>query len=154
MLSYLQKLFAYNHWATAEAISSLRAAVSPPDRALKIAAHVLGAEWLWLARLRNEPPPVPVWPEWALDDMQNAMDGLRGEWNCYFAGLAENGLSRDVAYVNTKGETWSNTVQDILTHVTIHSAYHRGQVATKLREAGHEQAYTDFIHCVRQGLLH
>jgi len=44
-------------------------------------------------------------------------------------------------------------VEDILTHVTIHSAYHRGQIASDLRAAGQAPAYTDFIHAVRLGLI-
>jgi uncharacterized damage-inducible protein DinB len=44
-------------------------------------------------------------------------------------------------------------VEEILTHLVIHSAYHRGQIASDLRAAGQEPAYTDYIHAVRQGLL-
>jgi len=38
-------------------------------------------------------------------------------------------------------------------HVTIHSAYHRGQIASDVRSAGQEPAYTDYIHAVRQRFL-
>jgi uncharacterized damage-inducible protein DinB len=62
-------------------------------------------------------------------------------------------ISRRVAYTNSKGEEWTSGVEDILTHVTIHSAYHRGQIASDLRAAGHTPAYTDFIHAVRQGFV-
>jgi uncharacterized damage-inducible protein DinB len=60
---------------------------------------------------------------------------------------------RPVGYRNSKGEPWTSTVGDILTHVVTHSAYHRGQVASELRAAGFIPAYTDFIHAVRQGFL-
>ena len=43
--------------------------------------------------------------------------------------------------------------KDVLTHVILHSAYHRGQVALAMRAAGMEPAYTDFIHAVRQGFV-
>jgi uncharacterized damage-inducible protein DinB len=58
-----------------------------------------------------------------------------------------------VSYTNSKGELWTSTVEDILTHLVIHSAYHRGQIASDLRSAGREPAYTDYIHAVRQGLI-
>jgi uncharacterized damage-inducible protein DinB len=58
-----------------------------------------------------------------------------------------------VTYTNSKGEVWTSGVEDILTHVTIHSAYHRGQIASDLRAEGHTPAYTDFIHAVRQGFV-
>ncbi|HYF39845.1 MAG TPA: DinB family protein, partial [Gemmatimonadales bacterium] len=59
-------------------------------------------------------------------------------------------LSEPISYINSKGERWSSTVEDILTHIVIHSAYHRGQIASDLRAEGHEPAYTDYIHAVRQ----
>jgi uncharacterized damage-inducible protein DinB len=58
-----------------------------------------------------------------------------------------------ISYKNTKGEPWTDTVQDILTHVLMHSAYHRGQIASQMRASGQTPAYTDFIHAVRQGLI-
>ncbi len=39
----------------------------------------------------------------------------------------------------------------MLTHTVIHSAYHRGQIETLLRQAG-SAPYTDYIHYVRRGL--
>jgi uncharacterized damage-inducible protein DinB len=62
-------------------------------------------------------------------------------------------LSESVAYQNSQGETWTSTVQDILTHVVLHSAYHRGQIASQMRATGEQPAYTDFIHAARQGLI-
>ena len=74
-----------------------------------------------------------------------------------FAGVADDNhrglFNRMVEYRNSKGEAWSNRVEDILTHVLMHSAYHRGQIALEMRAAGTEPAYTDFIHAVRQGFL-
>jgi uncharacterized damage-inducible protein DinB len=58
-----------------------------------------------------------------------------------------------VGYTNSKGEPWTNTVEEILTHVVIHSTYHRGQIASDLRNAGLEPAYTDYIHALRQKLI-
>jgi uncharacterized damage-inducible protein DinB len=40
-------------------------------------------------------------------------------------------------------------VDDIATHVVFHSHYHRGQIASLVRAAGHTPAYTDFIHAIR-----
>ena len=58
-----------------------------------------------------------------------------------------------VEYTNSKGEPWVNAVADVLHHVVMHSAYHRGQIAGDLRAAGHEPAYTDYIEAVRRGHL-
>src|SRR5712675_664939 len=74
-------------------------------------------------------------------------------WREYFESLPPSLLSQMISYKNTKGEPWTDTVQDILTHVLMHSAYHRGQIASQKRASGQTPAYTDFIHAVRQGLI-
>lgn len=74
-------------------------------------------------------------------------------WRDYLGKLSSAGLSETVPYKNSKGEPWSSTVQDILTHVILHSAYHRGQIASQMRAGGDQPAYTDFIHAARQGLI-
>jgi uncharacterized damage-inducible protein DinB len=55
-----------------------------------------------------------------------------------------------VTYNNSRGERWTSKIEDILQHVVMHSAYHRGQIAIDMRAAGLVPAYTDFIHAVRQ----
>jgi uncharacterized damage-inducible protein DinB len=69
------------------------------------------------------------------------------------AQLPPASLDGKVEYRNSKGEPWSSRVEDMLTHVLFHSAYHRGQIALQMRAAGNEPAYTDFIHAVRNGFV-
>jgi uncharacterized damage-inducible protein DinB len=66
---------------------------------------------------------------------------------------SEEALQQKIEYRNSKGEPWSSRIEDIILHLTMHSAYHRGQIALEMRKAGLTPAYTDFIHAVRQGLL-
>ena len=115
-------------------------------------AHIIAAELLWLARLEGVPSPLPVWPDLSLTECEARFAELSSGLLRALTGEAE-ALARPVAYTNSKGERWTSTVEDILTHVVIHSAYHRGQIASDLRGAGQEPAYTDYIHAVRQGLV-
>lgn len=151
MTAHLSRLLAYDAWANRETVASLETAASPPVIALKRMGHVLGAEWLWLARLRNEGSPMAVWPELSPADCRREVSRLEVAWREHLAGISEEALARRVAYVNSKGEPWESAAGDILQHVVMHSAYHRGQIASDLRAAGYEPAYTDFIHAVRQG---
>ena len=88
-----------------------------------------------------------------LEQCASAAEAMTQAWPGFLDGPPPADLDRSVAYRNSKGEPWTSTVGDILTHVVTHSAYHRGQVASELRAAGFEPAYTDFIHAVRQGFL-
>ena len=94
-----------------------------------------------------------VWPELTLEECRTHVGELGKAWRAYLEGLYPRRLSEAVTYVNSKGEPWTNTAEDILTHVVMHSVYHRGQIAADVRASGHEPAYTDFIHAVRQGFV-
>jgi uncharacterized damage-inducible protein DinB len=118
-------LSSYDAWANLEVIAALRSAGQPLERARKLMAHIVSAELVWLTRIEKS-------------------------WRGLLAGDV---LDRSVHYKNSKGEAYESLVRDILTHVFMHSAYHRGQIASDMRQAGSAPAYTDFIHGVRQGLV-
>jgi uncharacterized damage-inducible protein DinB len=156
MLHHLSRLFRYDAWANHEALASLRNAGTPPSRAQKIMAHICAAEWLWFYRLelnQAKLQALPVWPDLTLDQCEKQLNDLAGIWTDYLTKLTPAKLSEQISYTNTKGESFSNTIEDILQHVIMHSAYHRGQIATDLRSAGFTPAYTDFIHAVRTGMI-
>ncbi len=152
-LERLRRLFSYDDWANREALGSLEKADPPPPRSLRYLSHIVGAERLWLARLERERKAMAVWPALTLEQCRSQIHELSGLWQEYLRGLDSSGLSESVAYFNSKGESWTNTVEDILMHVAMHSVYHRGQIAADMRSSGHEPAHTDFIHGVRQGLV-
>ena len=77
-------------------------------------------------------------------------DPLRGAW-AYILQHVDHDSTID--YRNTKGEQWTSSVDDVLMHVILHGSYHRGQIATVLRNGGEEPAYTDYIHCTRSGFI-
>ena len=151
-LQRLRRLFEHDGWANAAVLASLREGPAP-DKAERWMAHIVASERLWLARLRQEPSSLPVWPALELDACETEVVELQGEWTRCLDALGEEDLEDGVAYRNSRGEFWTSTVADILGHVVLHSAYHRGQIAAAVREAGGTPAYTDFIHAVRSGLI-
>ena len=123
------------------------------DRSVQLLAHILSAERLWLERIRQRPQSSPVWPKHDVDQCEAEALELGRLWREYLDGISADDLSHPVSYKNSKGEPWSSAVQDVLTHVIMHSAYHRGQIASHMRANGQTPAYTDFIHAVRQGIV-
>jgi uncharacterized damage-inducible protein DinB len=103
-----------------------------------------------MARLLREPATLGVWPDLDLDACGARLDELSRRWPEYLHAHSES-LDDRIGYTNSQGENWTNTVEEILTHVVIHSAYHRGQIASDLRAAGSVPVNTDYIHAVRQG---
>ena len=150
---HLRRLFAYDEWANREVLRSFQKAGTPPHPALKRLAHILGAAYLWYSRITGEPCPLAVWRDLTLSECEEYTDRVGAIWRKYLSSISEQQLSEPVSYKNSKGEPWTNTIQDILLHVAMHGVYHRGQIAGDMRTAGHTPAYTDFIHGVRHNLL-
>ena len=149
MRDHLARLIRYDDWAHRQIMRAL-ASVSPvPARPIQLMAHILSAQYVWLVRLQNQPQLYPVWPEWSLAECGQHLDAVLKIWAEYFGALNDSILSSRVAYKNTKGEPWNNTVEDIIMHVVMHSAYHRGQIAADMRARGLDPAYTDYIQWVR-----
>lgn len=150
---HLRRQFAYDAWANREVLATLSASARPTARPLQLLAHILSAERLWLERIRKQPQSLPVWPDFTLEQCEAQIAELARLWGEYLSQLSDAELSEKVTYKNSKGEPWTSTAEDILTHVALHSAYHRGQIATQVRAGGEQPAYTDFIHAARQGLV-
>lgn len=142
-------LFEYDAWANRESLASIGPAAAAAPKTIALIAHVAAAEHLWIARIAAEPPPMPVWPELTLEQCGPALARGAGRWQAYLQTLTDAELTREVAYTNTKGQPFRSRVADIATHVVFHSHYHRGQIASLVRAAGHTPAYTDFIHAIR-----
>jgi uncharacterized damage-inducible protein DinB len=147
------RMFAYDSWANRQCLSALQAARLVSSATIGRMAHILAAEKLWFERLRQESQSLPVWPTATIPECLALADEMASLCRNYLTALQSGDFSEKIEYRNSKGEPWSSRVEDVLTHVLMHSAYHRGQVALEMRAAGLEPAYTDFIHAVRQGFV-
>jgi len=147
------RTFSYDHWANRECLRAMRECKTLPATTLGRLAHILSAEKLWLERLGQQKQTMPVWPTSTIEECEVLADEMALAWRDFLKKLGPDELDRTVEYRNTKGELWSSRIEDVLMHVIMHSAYHRGQVAMEMRAAGAVPAYTDFIHAVRTGIL-
>jgi uncharacterized damage-inducible protein DinB len=146
--TYFRRLAAHDEWANRKLIVALRGLPSAPQRALDVMAHILGTEWTWLSRIQRTTPAMKVWPGISLDVCEQELPKLREAWE---ALLRSSDPDSTYSYTNTKGEHFENNLRDTLTHVFLHSHYHRGQIVRMIRESGVEPPYIDFIESVRKG---
>jgi uncharacterized damage-inducible protein DinB len=153
LADYLRRQFSYNDWANHEVLKVFRINGGANERSLDLMAHILSAERLWLERMKQQPQSSPVWPKASLEQCEAQAAELTRLWRVYLEPITTGDLSQSFSYKNSKGEPWTSTILDVLTHVVMHSAYHRGQIASHMRASGQTPAYTDFIHAVRAGLV-
>lgn len=150
MTELLMRFFAFDRWATYESLRTLEVMTSPPERAVAIIAHVAATQRMWLERALSMKQSVAVWPDWSLADTANQYSPVLDEWTRL---IAKDDLSREVAYTNTKGLQFRNSLSDVALHLTLHGAHHRGQIAALVRQHGGEPANIDFIQAVRTGAV-
>jgi len=158
LADYLRRQFSYDEWANREVLAAIRTAGGanghPANhRSLQLMSHILAAERVWLDRLKQQPPSVPVWPEPDLAQCEAQAAEMGGLWLEFLDLITAGDVAQSISYKNSKGEEWTSTIVDVLNHVVLHSAYHRGQIASHMRASGQTPAYTDFIHGARQGLI-
>ena len=145
----LRQLFEHLRWADAGVQASLTEAVNPPPHTLVLFAHVVAAEHVWLSRMRGEKPEIEVWPKLSLAQCLELGARNADEFSALVESLDEIGLDGGVTYKNSAGLEFTSSFRDILLHVALHGAYHRGQIAAAIRAGGDAPASTDYIAFVR-----
>ena len=149
MLGYLNKLVEHLAWADDCALSALQNAPGTDSRGLTFYAHILGAEATWLARIAGRRPDVAVWPTLSLEEAATLAARNAAELRALIAPLTSDDLAAEVQYRNSAGREFRSTLEDILLHVALHGAYHRGQVSLVIRGGGGDPIATDYIAFIR-----
>src|ERR671918_3059892 len=105
---YYARLLRYDAWANAETLGSLRTG-EVSAKAVRWMGHIVGSGALWLARLRQEPPAMAVWPDLDLEACAAGIERLADRWPRYLESLPAAGLEEGVRYRNSLGEYWTST---------------------------------------------
>lgn len=152
----IRVLYEYDHWANRR-IRGACSALSEEERqrdlgssfpsVLATLQHILAAEWIWLERWNGRSPSgAPA--DWASDDweaLERRWSELEAAQHRFVIGLTDDDLERVLAYRNTRGDPFAAPLSELLRHVVNHSTYHRGQVATMLRQLGASVPATDLV---------
>lgn len=151
MIAHIRRLYDHLFWADRRVLERLRESDSVAEASLRLFAHVLAAEQVWLARLLGEDTAAfEIWPGLSLGECAALADRNRFEYARYLLALTEQELARVVAYRNSRALEFLTPVREILTHVALHGSYHRGQIALALRSSGGEPVNTDYITFTRE----
>lgn len=154
-------LFTYNQWANRRTLGSCEALTSEQfTRSLGSSfssvrdtlAHIYGAEWIWRERFEGRSPealpPGTDFPDGSA--VRAALENIDAALLQYVAGLRPEDLDRTVEFSRAGGKRASGPLWSMLHHVANHSTYHRGQIATLLRQLGATPVSTDLIGFYRE----
>ena len=153
-------LLTHMEWADAitwKAVTTLAAARQDAQVADKL-YHVHSVHWAYLQVWRGEPVQIPE--RGTLGDLRALLAWARPYYPALRAlveTLDQGALTRPLEFpwatelVTRFGSVSPATLAETMLQVAMHTAYHRGQVATRIRELGGAPQVTDFIMWVWTG---
>ena len=150
----IERLYEFNRWANARTLEAC-VPLSPEElertiggsfsTVLGTLAHLIGAEWVWLERWHGRSPRALPTGFVSLADLRSRLGQVEQEQRSFLEALTPARMAEPITYVNFKGESWSYPLGEALVHLVNHGSYHRGQVATLLRQLGKTPLATDYL---------
>lgn len=157
----IRTLFDYHYWANRRVRDCIAALTDeqftrPNDYSVgsmrNQVVHMMGAEVLWLSRLRGVSPtsflspddfptPQSVFDAWAAQET---------EMRAYLAGLTDEQLAQTIEYRTTNGTPYQDTTWVILMQLINHGTDHRAQILAGLHQLGAPTVPQDFITYSRE----
>lgn len=139
---YFRQLFTYDDWANSGHLDGM-AGKAAPD-ALRAMGHLLAAREIWLLRVKGE----PVGDRKFFRELDHTAclalhARVCADWRAWLKTLTPELLAEQVTFNDSLGNPYTLTRRVMLTHVLLHSAHHRGQVAMAQRQAGHKPTDLD-----------
>jgi uncharacterized damage-inducible protein DinB len=143
----LQTLLEFHYWARDRMLEALEPLTSEQylrdlgssfRSARDTAAHSYSAEWIWYQRWQGTSPRTRPSPDEFPDTgtLRHAWAELETKVRAFVAGLGEDEVERIIPYTLLDGTSSALPIWQMLQHVVNHATYHRGQVATMLRQLG------------------
>jgi uncharacterized damage-inducible protein DinB len=149
MKSYFIRLFEYDRFANLQTLGLILQA-DASGKPVQLMAHLIAAQQTWLMRCKGLPNPGgPLWPDTMPTQMTDLIEGVNHNWVDYLYTLQPDDFNQIVSYKNTKGESFKNTLSDILAHVINHGTHHRAQAGQYLKRDDMPLPVSDYILYVR-----
>jgi uncharacterized damage-inducible protein DinB len=157
----VRTLYAYDAWANRRSFGAC-ATLTPEQFTQSLGssfssvrdtlAHIVGAQHVWLERFLGRTPegllPAADFPD--LASLTASSEQIQQGLTDYVAGLSAEDLAAKFEYRDLKGNAHSNVRWHTLQHLANHGTYHRGQIATLLRQLGVKLVSTDLIAFYRE----
>jgi uncharacterized damage-inducible protein DinB len=160
-LADFRTLYDFNSWANRRTLEAC-AALAPEQFTRDLGssfrsvrdtlAHIYGAEFVWFERWHNRVPGgLPAATDFPdLESVRRRLSDIDRNLIDYVASLTPQDIQRIVQFKTMAGAEISQPLWQCLQHLVNHGSYHRGQVATMLRQLGAKPTGTDLIGFYRE----
>ncbi len=121
------------------------------ERSRRILSHLLITEREYYERLYGKDSTgFDFWPELSIEELGVLARENAERYDKLLRRFEEEGLDLSAKYRSSTGLGFENTFRELLTHVLLHSATHRGNIIVRLREDGGEPPETDYVIYLRE----
>lgn len=146
------QLFEYDWHANLQIFQLFMSIVDSTEMPRNLLSHLLGSQNIWLSRCKKQVNmELAIWPQFTNEELKEAIENNHRKWIGFLSSLQTNDFSETIIYQNSKGESFQNSLTDILTHVINHGTHHRAQVGQLLKLAGIDHLPgTDYILFIRE----
>ena len=156
MLDFRQHI-EFSKWATLRTLKAC-SALAPEELTRDLGnsfGSVLGtlipifcADRMWLSRIEGGGRKSMLDPG-EIVNFAVLLKQWPGMLDRFIEKAAEGAAETPVVYERTNGEEQQTPFRQVILHAVNHASYHRGQVATMLRQMGKEPPNTDLINFYR-----
>lgn len=148
-IEQLRALYDFNDWANRRLLVHLKS--NPSEKARKLLAHILITEKEYYERLYGKDSTgFDFWQDSSLENCSDLARETSENFERLLKNFDEEGLGQTAQYKTSEGAACENDFREMLTHVLLHSAAHRGQINQTLREEGFEPVPVDYIIYLRE----
>ena len=137
----LKSLFEYHHHYNQQLIALL-GANEVSEETVQVFSHILNAQHIWNHRILLKEP---LFTAWQVHEKQNLERINQENHEQSIAIIEEVDLNAEFSYKTFMGQTFHNRIEDVLFHVINHTTYHKGQIASMLKQQGITPIATDYI---------
>lgn len=147
-----REFLEFNLWANKLLLESFQKSEKTDKNAVQIFGHLLLAEKEWFSRIADNKTDATGANFWAVEtvkDCEKLFVEIKENYENFFATLSQEKIDRKITYKNSRGNEFSNSLDEVFSHVFFHSAQHRGQIIKIIRANGKTPPYIDFIGFLR-----
>lgn len=159
IIELLRNLYDYSAWANTRILDTASQLTLEQWRAAANASfgslhdtivHIMGAQWLWLARWQGASPSAMLDPGSFPDasTLRSRWEQIERQTQAFVSACNEAALMQVITYRNLQGERWSYPLWQQMVHQVNHATQHRSEAAVILTQWGYSPGWLDLLYFV------